>query len=762
MFDWLFKWFYRLLYSLVSGMCYLAQQMYQIFEVFAGLKTVDYDSQEGVYLINVFFQHPGINRVYWAMASIGIVLCFAFGIVAIIKKMFDSSDKMQTTLGQIVGSIARSIFIILILNVLMTVVLDATNTLINQIAYSFDKVGSGEYLGRIAFDREDYATMARIYNTIGNYALNTSYNSRYNVNNCFNAIREDMVLLQEKHENMFDFDYSGSSGYDVNWQSVLVPIAHAANINEDIDADGYNEGLNTAMVNAMDVLRTNRSFYPLTSYEKKGENVGENNSTRLDAVLCMGGTMNAALNEDYNKKPFLTDSLRYPYVRGEKDMYDLYGCIEEDFDITKFSYVVVFLTAAYMCWQFFQIAINCVARIFNMLVLYLVAPPFIGATPLDGGGKMKQWTVAFLVQSLSVVGSIVAIKLLLMIIPIVLSDSLVLFSNSTILNFSAKILLIMAAALTASKASGMISGILADSAGWQSVNAGDVGSGALGRLGNGLKAAETIGGGLKSAAKSAISLPKSAVNGLMNLGSGIASAGRGIASAGRGIAGAYRSAKNYFSGGSGSGTSGPKNNSSLGSGSEKKKSAAASTSPKGQNNNNMKKKNEKTNTSKGKTNNGNTQGEKKIGDDTPQNNNNQNSEIGKKQDDDNHVEGSINDGEEKTDPINNNTQQNAEIASALDDVGQVVRSINNGNEQKKFNTSPLNVSSILNAMEKMGDMEPQNPMDSMQRSSSVTRKTPPKQNNTQSGNKKPSGNNNQSSNKKPSGNNNSPQNHGKK
>ena len=58
--------------------------------------------------------------------------------------------------------------------------------------------------------------MARIYNVIGNHAINASYDSRMNVNSCFNEIRSDMLILERKGVFDFDYDYNENGLFDVN------------------------------------------------------------------------------------------------------------------------------------------------------------------------------------------------------------------------------------------------------------------------------------------------------------------------------------------------------------------------------------------------------------------------------------------------------------------------------------------------------------------------------------------------------------------
>ena len=125
-----------------------------------------------------------------------------------------------------------------------------------------------------------------------------------------------------------------------------------------------------------------------------------------------------------------------------------------------------------------------------MLMLYLISPLVFAAEPLDDGAKRKQWTTAFLVQCCAVFGTVVAMRTLMVFIPIIISSDLVFFKHDeplsswgsfgySLLDLVAKIIMIYGGFEVVKKANGIITGILADSAGWQSISAGDMSGSAM-------------------------------------------------------------------------------------------------------------------------------------------------------------------------------------------------------------------------------------------------------------------------------------------
>ena len=455
-------------YALASGLCWIIDILDSFFGVMSGQVQVSYNKQP-YYLINVFFENASVRNAYWAMALLGILLCFVFAIIAVAKKTVDAGDKMRQGMGDILTGLFKGIIIIASLTFIMTMTLDLTNALLQRVTYAFNHSEDIDKPVTITYTDEEYAAMARVLNTIGNYSLNPSYNSRYNINSCFNEIRTDLQFLKEK--GAFALHYVTDENNPVSWQSELQKIVNAADLSRDLKLDVYDAGVTNAIVSLMKTMQQNSSFAPLQSYERKY--VSNSSKVPLDRLIFLMCTMDAAKNPAFNDSPTVGDELRGAYYTGEKSIYNRES-VFADFEISKINFIVLIAVAFKLIWDYAVIIINCVARIFNLLLLYLIAPPCIATLPLDEGGKMKQWTTAFVIQCFGVFGTIIAMRVMLLFIPIVIDNNLLLFDNY-VLNLMAKVIIILGGMETAKRASGMVTGILADNAGMQAITASDMG-----------------------------------------------------------------------------------------------------------------------------------------------------------------------------------------------------------------------------------------------------------------------------------------------
>ena len=460
---------FRLFYYIERALCWIIDLLYQMFEVFAGLVRVKYGNTSD-FLINIFFSNKAVSNIYWGMALIGIVLTFGFVIAAVVRKSFDSSGKVQQSLGQIIWSGIRSIAIIVGMTAIMSFVLNGTGVLMQQINLLFSDPYNLDQPIERTFTGEEYAAMGRVFATIGNYSVVDTKDNRYNMNLCFNDIRQDMSFLERSGIFTYSYYEKDQDGKEKqSWQSVLSNIATSCDLSQDVKVDVYNDGVSRSITAAIEYLKNSASPRPV--YKVRRSTFPNGGEAHLDRMVFLMGTFRAAKNSAYNKTPAFDDVLRAPYYYGNGKSIYSFDDVDSDFNVGfPTDYIVVWVASIAIIFDLVVIILNCIARIFNMLFLYLIAPPVIAAQPLDNGGKTKQWMTAFLVQSLSVFGTVIAMRLLIVFLPIIISPQLVLF-DAPLLNALAKLALVYGGFEAAKKSSSILTGILADSAGWQAVQA---------------------------------------------------------------------------------------------------------------------------------------------------------------------------------------------------------------------------------------------------------------------------------------------------
>ena len=460
----LFDWVFVLLCRLMQGLLKLVDFMESFFDIFAGTSKVMY-KDSGDFLINIFFGHDAVTNAFWAMALIAIVMAFGFCIVGMARKAADVTDSVKQSTGQIFSNFIRCLIIILLLNTISVAAINITNVLLDRINFALENAA---ILNRDDeeknFSDAEYAAMARVLATVANYSVNPSADSRYNVNSCFNAIRNDLLAL---HVNgFFDYDYGMDENGHHTWQSALALLATSSDLTADLKLDTYYSDVTYAVQTVSREISTYKDFAPVQAARMDTDSVIE-----TDVLIFLIAGMEAAQNGMYNNGSY-DDALRRGYVTGEKDYMNLTQ-VRRDFDIWEMDYLVAYISSVVFIVIMAICIFTFIVRMFNLMLLYLVAPLFASSMPIDDGGKWQSWTQAFVIQLFSGFGSVIAMRLYLIIIPLALSSDLVYFPGDgagfAVLNRMAQLLMVLGGAWAVLQASAVITGILAGNPGMAAI-----------------------------------------------------------------------------------------------------------------------------------------------------------------------------------------------------------------------------------------------------------------------------------------------------
>ena len=460
LFDWVFVLLYRLFQSLLN----LVDFIESFFDIFAGTAKVFYQGNSD-FLINIFFGHDAVTNAFWAMALIAIVLAFGFCIFQMARKAADVAGSVRQSVGQIMSNFFRCLLIILLINAITVAAINITNVLLDRINYALENAAVLDQEEQDkTFTDQEYATMAKILATVANYSVNPSADSRYNVNSCFNAIRPDLLSLYTS--GFFEYDYPLDENGHYTWQGALALLASSADLTTELNLDTYYSDVATAIQTVSREISTYPDFAPIQS-----AHFAAPQAIDTDVLIFLIAGMEASQNAMYNTGDF-NDAIRKGYVSGEKD-YNNLTQVRKDFDIWEMDYLVGYIA----CIVFVIIMAICIftfiVRMFNLLLLYLTAPLFASSMPLDDGSKWQSWTQAFAIQLFSGFGMVIAMRLYLIIIPLVISNDLVFFAGdgvgTAVLNRMAQLLMVLGGAWAVLQSGSVITGILAGNPGMAAI-----------------------------------------------------------------------------------------------------------------------------------------------------------------------------------------------------------------------------------------------------------------------------------------------------
>lgn len=129
--DWLFGWYYDIMYVLQKSICYLLDFIRDVFCKLAGIETVVVDGEQSD-LLSHFILSPQIRNAFLGVFLIGVILLCIFVIIAILKS--EAADPQhKKTKGQILVKALQSFIVFLLIPFLLLAAITFTNVIMSGI-----------------------------------------------------------------------------------------------------------------------------------------------------------------------------------------------------------------------------------------------------------------------------------------------------------------------------------------------------------------------------------------------------------------------------------------------------------------------------------------------------------------------------------------------------------------------------------------------------------------------------------------------------
>lgn len=158
----------------------------------------------------------------------------------------------------------------------------------------------------------------------------------------------------------------------------------------------------------------------------------------------------------------LSTGIRNNFYSGSWDYTDV-SLVKQYFDVVKFDYIIGVCMSVFLLIILFSCLLVFCQRLFDMLMLYVASPLFVATIPLDDGEKFNKWREMFIGKTFSGFGLVFAMKLYIMICPIIMNSSLR-FTESVEFDYVTKLVFLAGGALAVTKSGSMVTSILSEAA----------------------------------------------------------------------------------------------------------------------------------------------------------------------------------------------------------------------------------------------------------------------------------------------------------
>ena len=139
-----------------------------------------------------------------------------------------------------------------------------------------------------------------------------------------------------------------------------------------------------------------------------------------EAVSYLGG---ASLSVDQNNRDEIAQKIDNAFRSGYIG-FDNKAVANTFYDVGSINFVTFLGGGVLAAYTMLMASFGMIMRMYKASVLFVISPAMSGLMPLDNGSAFKQWRTAFIKQLLSAYGTIVAMNLLFILLPIVSNISL--------------------------------------------------------------------------------------------------------------------------------------------------------------------------------------------------------------------------------------------------------------------------------------------------------------------------------------------------
>lgn len=373
-------------YFLLIMLCGLIDNLENILNLFIG--AIPISDTDGRTLMQTIFEMPAINNAFLYITLVAVCICVTLTIVAVAKSMSSMTFENKKPVTYVLMSTAKACLSFIMVPLLCLFMLSMSNIVVSQ--------------AQIAMS--SHLASGRVPST-GEYIFLTA------------SIRAGkQYLASDLFSNTGETLKTYASNFVETGDDALTNIADALNnlsnaLDSDLVEDDFRIGEVTAALNEIDVTKATED---VLKAKKEIE-------ATIDTINL---EMQRVLNTTYPYlEPSMEDELRISYLSGEKDYLNLMHS-GVDFSVFRIDYLLGFVSAGFIALIFIGLIIQFIRRMLELVVLYLTAPFFAAAIPLDEGQMFKKWRENFIAKFLAGFSVLFALKLYLLLLPLIFSSRL--------------------------------------------------------------------------------------------------------------------------------------------------------------------------------------------------------------------------------------------------------------------------------------------------------------------------------------------------
>ena len=398
--NWFKGWFGALLsfipkifYQLLTPVFAVLDALQWIMRKVAGLDTIymfngaeNVDGDIVIQFINMIFtgSSPVLSNIFWSMIILGVLMLILTTMIAVVRSEYTATDAKSASKGKIIGNSLKALASFAI----VPIVCFFGIFLCNVILQALDKVSNAS-------------------TSVTSADINASY---------FKS--ERTTTGDETYYNYTFFGYTVPT--TTTPISGLVFKAAAYNANRArINDKFYKTMLDNEKVSANGAFTQNKGTDANAAFQ---------NCWLMDEAFANCFQLKSKTYID--RKPFKTEHM-FPITLNAGVTIIEQSLIESGYtyfdknntalvwyyyDLWSFDFIIAIGALVIILVLLLYLVFGLIKRIFELVILFLVAAPVASIMPLDGGNALKKWREKFVSKTIGVYGPIIGLNLFFVIL----------------------------------------------------------------------------------------------------------------------------------------------------------------------------------------------------------------------------------------------------------------------------------------------------------------------------------------------------------
>lgn len=389
----------KLMYMMITMIFSILDLFQSLFRKVAGLDAVYFVSDNGVAtpvggdgndIVLTILSNNVIRDAMLAMILLATLLLFVFTIIAILKTEYNSDDAKSASKSKIIAKSLRALGMFFLVPVICYMGIFLSNFLLMTLDQATATLPTG-----LSSESAEVFEQGYYFDLFGTpiKTTNTPFSGMAFRAAAFNANR---IRNNKKFADALAFD-GESDGNGITFGKTFLPTTE--------NSSGVATGREIAASRVDDAFAN-------TYLLKEGKQVSINNriakisNSGARAELTKHSTTIILDEGDNDRTITMMSKFRVNLVWF---FYDLW-----QYDFVLGLGVVIAMTVIIL-----NITLGVMKRVFDLVILTIVAPPIAAMMPLDNGDAFKKWRVKYVAKTIQAYGPIVAMNLFFMIVPFI-------------------------------------------------------------------------------------------------------------------------------------------------------------------------------------------------------------------------------------------------------------------------------------------------------------------------------------------------------